>query len=137
MGPARNRRRLNWPVPIAPRGALLKLPGSFIFEQNIRGSNQLPQQIMKKDLLLTPSTQHPKENTYMKWKQFLTPVKSINTNEAKAFMDKNDVDDFTILDVRQPSEYEEGHIPGATLIPLPDLGDRLHELDPKKTQLVY
>lgn len=73
----------------------------------------------------------------MKWKQFLTPVKSMDTNEAKAFMDQKDVDDFTILDVRQPSEYEEGHIPGATLIPLPDLGDRLHELDPKKTQLVY
>ena len=31
MGPARNRRRPNWPVPIAPRGALLRLPGSFIF----------------------------------------------------------------------------------------------------------
>ena len=37
----------------------------------------------------------------------------------------------------KPSEYEQGHIPGATLIPLPELGDRLHELDPNKTQLVY
>lgn len=73
----------------------------------------------------------------MKWKQFLTPVKSMDTNEAKAFMEQKDMDDFTILDVRQPSEYEEGHIPGATLIPLPDLGDRLQELDQKKTQLVY
>ncbi len=73
----------------------------------------------------------------MKWKQFLTPVKSMNTDEARAFMDQKDVEEFNVLDVRQPSEYETGHIPGATLIPLPELGDRLQELDPGKTQLVY
>ena len=73
----------------------------------------------------------------MKWKQFLTPAKSLDTNETKAFMDQRDVNEFTVLDVRQPSEYEQGHIPGATLIPLPELGDRLHELDPDKIQLVY
>jgi len=44
---------------------------------------------------------------------------------------------ITILDVRQPSEYREGHIPGATLIPLPQLPDRLDEIDPEKPTLVY
>lgn len=73
----------------------------------------------------------------MKWKQFLTPVKSMDAKAAKAFMEDRDVEEFTVLDVRQPGEYEQGHIPGAKLIPLPDLGDRLHELDPQKTQLVY
>ncbi len=33
-----------------------------------------------------------------------------------------------ILDVRQPEEYESGHIPGSTLIPLGELPDRLDEL---------
>jgi len=46
-------------------------------------------------------------------------------------------DDVTILDVRQPGEYEAGHIPGAKLIPLPDLADRLDEIDPDKPAVVY
>ncbi len=44
---------------------------------------------------------------------------------------------MTILDVRQPGEYEAGHIPGAKLIPIADLGNRLNELDPDKPTLVY
>lgn len=31
----------------------------------------------------------------------------------------------TVLDVRMPDEYEESHVPGAVLIPLPELPDRL------------
>ncbi len=45
--------------------------------------------------------------------------------------------EMNILDVRQPNEYEASHIPGAKLIPLPDLGDRLFELDPQKPTLIY
>jgi rhodanese-related sulfurtransferase len=33
-----------------------------------------------------------------------------------------------LLDVRQPEEYKQGHIPGAKLIPLGDLGKRIKEL---------
>jgi rhodanese-related sulfurtransferase len=33
-----------------------------------------------------------------------------------------------ILDVRNPDEWERGHIPGATLIPLPELQARLAEV---------
>ena len=33
-----------------------------------------------------------------------------------------------ILDVRQPDEWEQGHIPGATLIPLGELETRLDEV---------
>lgn len=73
----------------------------------------------------------------MRWKQFLTPVKSMNSAEAKSFMDQKKIDEFTLLDVRQPSEYEKEHIPGAKLIPLPELGDRLEELETDKTILVY
>lgn len=34
----------------------------------------------------------------------------------------------TLLDVRNPDEYEEKHIAGALLIPLGELGDRLDEV---------
>jgi rhodanese-related sulfurtransferase len=33
-----------------------------------------------------------------------------------------------LLDVRQPEEYKNGHIPGAKLIPLGELGMRIKEL---------
>ncbi len=33
-----------------------------------------------------------------------------------------------IIDVRQPDEYDEAHVPGAQLIPLGDVPDRIHEL---------
>ena len=73
----------------------------------------------------------------MRWKQFFTPVKSIDTDQARALMDEKPGQEMTILDVRQPNEYEASHIPGAKLIPLPDLGDRLAEIDPQKPTLIY
>lgn len=73
----------------------------------------------------------------MRWKQFFTPVKSIDADHARALMDEKPEQEMTILDVRQPNEYEAGHIPGAKLIPLPDLGNRLSEIDPQKPTLIY
>lgn len=40
-----------------------------------------------------------------------------------------------ILDVREPDEWNAGHIPGATLIPLGELESRLNEL-PRDQQIV-
>lgn len=33
-----------------------------------------------------------------------------------------------VIDVREPDEYEDGHVPGAPLIPLGDVPDRVGEL---------
>ena len=73
----------------------------------------------------------------MKWKQFFKPVASYSAEQARAFIGKTPSSDLTILDVRQPKEYESGHIPAAKLIPVGDLGDRISELDPEKPTLVY
>jgi rhodanese-related sulfurtransferase len=73
----------------------------------------------------------------MRWKQFFTPVKSFTAEEAREFISNTPLSDMTILDVRQPKEYEVGHIPGAKLIPTAELGNRISELDPEKTTLVY
>ena len=73
----------------------------------------------------------------MKWKQFFTPVKSVTADDAKKFLSETPLSDINILDVRQPGEYEGEHIPGAKLIPIADLGNRLNELDPGKPTLVY
>jgi rhodanese-related sulfurtransferase len=73
----------------------------------------------------------------MKWLQYLTPVKSIDFNETKSMIDQAQGDGVILLDVRQPKEYQKAHLPGATLIPLPELGDRLDEVDREKPVLIY
>ncbi|MFP4346346.1 MAG: rhodanese-like domain-containing protein [Anaerolineales bacterium] len=37
-------------------------------------------------------------------------------------------EEIVVLDVREPWEYAEGHIPGTTLIPLGELPDRIAEI---------
>ena len=41
-----------------------------------------------------------------------------------------------VLDVRQPDEYAEGHVPGAHLLPLDQLGDRAGEVPADQPVLV-
>lgn len=46
-------------------------------------------------------------------------------------------DDFVVVDVRDASEYAEGHIPGAINIPVAFFASRSDKLDKKKTIIVY
>ncbi len=55
-------------------------------------------------------------------------VKILSPDEAELYFQNNPIESYTLLDVRQPKEYEEAHIPGAVLIPLPELPDRVSEL---------
>lgn len=41
-----------------------------------------------------------------------------------------------VLDVREPWEHEQSHIPGSTLIPLGELAERYDELDPEAPLVV-
>lgn len=72
----------------------------------------------------------------MRWKQFLTPVKSYDSAEMQEMLEKTD-EEIQVIDVRQPSEYRSSHIPGAKLIPLPTLGKSLDQLDRNKPVMVY
>ena len=73
----------------------------------------------------------------MKWKQFVTPVRNMEADEVRSYMQTHREGTFTLLDVRQPKEYEKARIPGAKLIPLPQLTDRMDELDPQKPLIAY
>jgi rhodanese-related sulfurtransferase len=44
--------------------------------------------------------------------------------------------DVLLIDVREPDEYEAGHIPGITLIPMGEVPDRLSEIPKDKTVIV-
>ncbi len=54
----------------------------------------------------------------------------IDPVEVKKKLDRGD--DFILLDVREPHEYQICNIPGAKLIPLGDLPKRVNELDSSK-----
>lgn len=73
----------------------------------------------------------------MQLRKLFTPVSSLDADEAKAYMAGRREGDYTLLDVRQPGEYEDSHLPGAKLLPLPQLSDIYRELDPEKPTLVY
>jgi sulfur-carrier protein adenylyltransferase/sulfurtransferase len=73
----------------------------------------------------------------MRWKKLFIPVENFEEKDAKKFMADHREGTYTLLDVRQPKEYEQSHIPGAMLIPLPELSDRLSEVDPAKPVIVY
>jgi sulfur-carrier protein adenylyltransferase/sulfurtransferase len=73
----------------------------------------------------------------MQWRQFITPVANLDPEEARVFMEAHKEGAYTLLDVRQPGEYEKARIPGAKLVPLPELTDRLTELDPDRPVIAY
>lgn len=73
----------------------------------------------------------------MRWTQFFKFTESMTAEEARKYMATHQEGTFTLLDVRQPKEYEQEHIPGSKLVPLPELGDRLDELDAQKPIIVY
>jgi len=62
---------------------------------------------------------------------------NMNTEQLQSFIDANKEGSFTLLDVRQPTEYESARIPGSQLMPLPTLNERLQELDPEKPVIAY
>ena len=65
------------------------------------------------------------------------PIKSMDAEEAKAYINQHKEGAFNLIDVRQPGEYETQRIPGAKLISLPELNERLNEIEPAKPTIVY
>ena len=59
----------------------------------------------------------------------------ITPKEVKEKIDRGD--NFLLLDVREPHEYQICSIPGAKLIPLGELPKRLNELDPSSEIIAH
>ena len=59
---------------------------------------------------------------------------TIGVADLKARMDQGPV---TLIDVRTPGEFSEGHVPGAVNIPLDELGGRLGELEAHRSDDVH
>ena len=62
------------------------------------------------------------------------PYEQIGGAEAKTLMDSES--GYIIIDARTQEEYDEGHIPGAILIPEYEIADRAENELPDKDQLI-
>jgi rhodanese-related sulfurtransferase len=70
-------------------------------------------------------------------RKLFSRVPSMKAEEAREFISSHQEGTYTLLDVRQPEEYEKEHIPGAKLIPMPAVANSLSELDPFKPIIAY
>ncbi|MCB0191792.1 MAG: rhodanese-like domain-containing protein [Anaerolineae bacterium] len=57
----------------------------------------------------------------------------VDVSTTAALLDNPDV---VLIDVREPAEYNESHIPGITLIPMGEVASRLDEIPHDKTVIV-
>ena len=64
-------------------------------------------------------------------------IEDITAKELKKMLAERPLDSLEIIDVRQPVEYENGHVPGARLLPLNELPVRMGELTPDRDYVLY
>jgi len=69
--------------------------------------------------------------------EYFKPVSTWTAEEVRAFLRQRSPESYNLIDVRQPGEYESGHLPGARLLPIADLKDRLGDLDRSKPTITY
>src|SRR5690606_20583432 len=58
------------------------------------------------------------------------------TVDVETVAEVRERDDVLVLDVREQWEYDEGHIPGVTLIPMAEVSQRLDDIPADKTVIV-
>ena len=63
-----------------------------------------------------------------------TMYEQITQDEAKKIMDSEEK--HIILDTREQDEFDEGHIPGAILLPYTEIEDKAEEMLPDKDALI-
>jgi rhodanese-related sulfurtransferase len=69
----------------------------------------------------------------MATKNPLEPFSRIDITETEEMLRRDDV---ALIDVREPHEYEQGHLPGAKLIPVNSVYERREEL-PKDKEILF
>ena len=68
---------------------------------------------------------------------YFKPVSTWPAEKVRDFLDQHKPQEYNLVDVRTPEEYEKEHLPGARLIPVGELESRWKELDPNKLTIAY
>lgn len=71
------------------------------------------------------------------WVNAALPLQRLTEMTVWELNDALSSTEFQVVDVRTPSEWQSGHVPGAIYIFLAELEDRLQELDKNKPVAVY
>lgn len=64
-------------------------------------------------------------------------VQEIAPDALRRYMADHAERDYVLIDVRQPQEYEQEHLPGAVLISVSELEGRLGTLNPEQDHIFY
>lgn len=64
-------------------------------------------------------------------------INQLKPDDLKTYISSHKEKDYVLVDVRQPAEYENEHIPGAFLLPLPALLTNLSELNSEQDLIFY
>lgn len=70
-------------------------------------------------------------------RDYFRPIDTWSADKVREFLKDKKSDEYNLIDVRQPHEYEQGHLPGAKLMPVGDLPKGLKDLDPSKPTIAY
>jgi rhodanese-related sulfurtransferase/rubrerythrin len=62
---------------------------------------------------------------------------NLTAEELRKYRETQPEKRYLLIDVRQPSEYEQGHIPGARLMPLPEVESGLFSLPSDRDLIFY
>ncbi len=68
---------------------------------------------------------------------YFKPVDTWSPDKVRQFLNEKSPQEYNLVDVRTPKEYEEEHLPGAQLIPVGELESRWKELDRNKPTITY
>jgi rhodanese-related sulfurtransferase/rubrerythrin len=64
-------------------------------------------------------------------------LKPMSPEQLRDYSQNHHENAYLLVDVRQPDEYRRSHIPGARLIPLPELVQSMGQLPPDKELIFY
>ncbi len=73
----------------------------------------------------------------MSIRDFFRSGETTTPEQVRDFLDKHMPDGYNLVDVRQPGEYQQGHLPGARLIRPAELASRTNELDAAVPTIAY
>ncbi len=73
----------------------------------------------------------------MKAEDLYRPIPTVTVQQVKDLLRDMETGEYNLIDVRQPAEFSQGHIPGARLIPLGELAARAAEIDRSKPTVLY
>jgi rhodanese-related sulfurtransferase len=65
---------------------------------------------------------------------FSNPIPQLSVGEVKQSFDKKEA--ITVLDVRTPEEYHEGHIDGSILVPVEEVRAKIQQILTNKDQKI-